>query len=256
MIWEWIAGAWAGQTLVPPMWLRRRTWRKPRRPEVALTFDDGPDPRYTPQVLDILAREGVQATFFLVGRKAERHPELVRAIVEGGHDLGNHSWNHVPPWLQTAWGAYRDHMKTNRVIAVAAGALTPPPFARAPWGLPNLGEWWGTLRSGQRYVHWTVHAYDWRPGVTPAEIERRVMEQASPGGVVLLHDGTGYPGDPAAMIQALPEIIHHLREHYAIVPLQRWFPSVRPSRPGEPGLEPSLEPAALPPNGPKLGGGV
>lgn len=74
MLWEWLAWAWAGQTLVPPLFLRRRTWRNSGLSEIALTFDDGPDPRYTLPVLDILQHAGVKATFFLVGRRVRKYP--------------------------------------------------------------------------------------------------------------------------------------------------------------------------------------
>lgn len=219
MIWEWLAWAWAGQTLVPPLCLRRRTWRNSGRAEIALTFDDGPDPRYTLPVLDILERTDVRATFFLVGRKVRQYPEVVRAIAAAGHDIGNHSYAHIPPWVQTPLAAYRDHMRTNEIIAEAAGAV--PAFARAPWGFPNLGDWWATVRSRQTYVHWSAQAYDWMLGVTPAEICRRVEAAASPGGVILLHDGRGYPGDPKAMVQALPRVIDGLRRNYQLVSLRQ-----------------------------------
>lgn len=225
VMWKWFAWGWAGQTLLPPLWLRRRPRRSSDRAEIALTFDDGPDPRYTLPVLEILERAGVKASFFLVGRKARQHPELVRAIVEEGHDIGNHSYSHIPPWVQTPLAAYRDHMRTNQIIADAAGLI--PPFARAPWGFPNLGDWWATVRSRQTYVHWTAQAYDWMRGVTAADICRRVEKQARPGAVVLLHDGTGYPGDPRAMVEALPRVIGGLRQNYQLVPLRQWRGPVR-----------------------------
>src|SRR5262245_43692171 len=66
---------------------------------VALTFDDGPDPVFTPRILDILAQFGIQATFFVIGKQVERHPEIVRAIADAGHEVGNHTYTHRPLWL-------------------------------------------------------------------------------------------------------------------------------------------------------------
>lgn len=222
MIWPWLLGAWAGHNVAPALFLRKRRPPGEDRPELALTFDDGPDPIYTPRVLEILAQHGVQASFFVVGRKAQRYPHLVRAIASAGHDVGNHSYTHSPPWLQLPWSAYRGHMRTNAAVAAATGRI--PTFSRSPWGFPNAGAWWAARRSGQAYVHWTVHAYDWKPGVTPGEILRRVVTQAAPGGIVLLHDGTGYPGNPTALMEALPELIGQLQQRFRLVPLRTWLP--------------------------------
>jgi peptidoglycan/xylan/chitin deacetylase (PgdA/CDA1 family) len=190
--------------------------------ELALTFDDGPDPNYTPRVLEILNQYGVKATFFVVGSKAVRHPDLLREIVSSGHDLGNHSYAHNPPWFQLPVTAYNDHMKTNRVIAELVGKA--PAFARAPWGFPNAGQLWAIARSGQIYVPWTVHSFDWRPGISPDEIYTRVLMQASSGSVVLLHDGRGYPGNPENMIATLPRMIDQLQAKFRLVPLRHWRP--------------------------------
>lgn len=220
MILSMLGGSWALQTLLPAFSLRRRTNLGGSLPELALTFDDGPDPLYTGQVLEILSQFGVQASFFLVGTKARRHPEVVRAISAAGHDVGNHSHAHFPPWLQTPWGAFSDHMRANREIAEALGRM--PEFARAPWGFPNAGQWWAIARLQQKYAHWTVHAYDWKPGITPGAIHRNVMRQVAPGGIVLLHDAPGYPGDPRAMIEALPRLIIDLQDRFRLVPLRHW----------------------------------
>lgn len=218
MIWPWIlGGAWAAHALVPALSARTANITHTVANDVSLTFDDGPDPVYTPQVLEILAAAGVPATFFLVGRKAERHPGLVREIVAAGHAVGNHSYAHIPPWFQPPVHSYRDHMRTNHIIADAIGRI--PAYARAPWGFPNAGGWLAARRSRQRYVHWTVHAYDWKPGITAVEIRSSVARQVTPGGIILLHDGTGYPGDPTPMIQALPDILCELKGRYRVVPL-------------------------------------
>lgn len=226
MIWLWLTGAWASHALAPALYLRRRViYGSMERAELALTFDDGPDPRYTPLVMDILNRYGVEATFFVVGARARRHPELLRAIAAAGHDLGNHSYAHFPPWFQPPLLAYMDHLKTNDIVAEVVGRV--PAFARAPWGAPNAGQWWATARSGQSYVHWTVHAYDWKPGISPGEICARVLRQVAPGGIAVLHDGSGFPGSPKVMVEALPRLISQLQERFRLVPLRHWLPIIK-----------------------------
>jgi peptidoglycan/xylan/chitin deacetylase (PgdA/CDA1 family) len=178
---------------------------------IALTFDDGPNPAATPLVLDALKAEGVNATFFLLGKHVERWPELARRVADEGHALGNHGYHHRQLTFKSP--AYvRDDLEggTNAIVR-ACGAK--PRFFRAPHGFRS--PWVnGIARSlGQRTIGWTLGVWDSaRPG--SAAIARWSINGSRPGTILLLHDGDGYnpDGDRLQTAAALPLIIKSLRE--------------------------------------------
>src|SRR5713226_4457479 len=186
---------------------------------IALTFDDGPDPEWTPAILDILKRENVPATFFVIGKNGQAHPELLRRIVNEGHELGNHTFTH--PNLGEIPGRLTDLElnATQRLIESVTGRSTvlfrPPYFGDAEADKPEEVE--PAMRAeklGYILVGLRIDPGDWKPGVTPDEIVQRTVDKAmddnpeTRGQVVLLHDSGG---DRAATIAALPRLIHELR---------------------------------------------
>lgn len=178
--------------------------------QVALTFDDGPNPYATPVVLDVLAATGVTATFFFLGRHAERWPELVRRAAAEGHQIGNHGYYHRKLHLRSPAYVLDDITRGKRAIeAAGAGAAA---FFRAPHGFRSP---WVTriARSiGERTVGWSLGVWDSdRPGATA--IVDRTLSRIKPGDILLLHDGDGYDpvGDRLQTAQALPTIIDALR---------------------------------------------
>jgi peptidoglycan-N-acetylglucosamine deacetylase len=175
-------------------------------PAIALTFDDGPDPRWTPTVLDLLRRYRIRATFCLVGQHVVQHPELVRRIADDGHALCDHTWSH-DAYLQLRPPDVVRHEidDTYRAIVAASGGVKPRYF-RAPagrWASNALAE---ARREGLRPLGWSVDPLDWRRP-PPAEIARRVLAGAGPGKIVLMHDGYG---DRANTVAALPGIVQAL----------------------------------------------
>lgn len=152
---------------------------------VALTFDDGPDPESTPAVLDILAAHGAPATFFLVGKRVRRHPELVRRIVAEGHAVGSHSDTHRLAGLSTD-AAMADFEAGHRSLEDVLGRQVT--LFRPPHGhLPGTSAW--RLRNDRRQTWlWTVDPKDYAPGTTVASA-RWVLGRCTPGDVVLMHDG-------------------------------------------------------------------
>jgi peptidoglycan/xylan/chitin deacetylase (PgdA/CDA1 family) len=181
------------------------------RKVVSLTFDDGPNPKATPRILDTLREKGVRATFFILGSHAERWPELVRRISHEGHQLGNHGYFHRKLQFKSPFYVSRDIRLGIRAIT-RAGAPAPRYFRaphgfRSPWTTPIASSY------GERTVGWSLGVWDSdRPGVD--EIVRRTLEGVSSGSIVLLHDGDGYnpDGDRMQTAAALPQIIDRLKD--------------------------------------------
>lgn len=194
-------------------------WRGARdRRAVTLTFDDGPDPEWTPRVLDVLEREGVRGAFFLIGRRADRAAPVTRRIAEAGHDLGNHTWSHSSLWRCGPSETARQIAQGHVAISDAAGRA--PAFFRPPWGKTNLAMFATLRRCGVPCVFWTVQPEGRRP-VTPAEQARRGTARARAGAIYDLHDADGVPGAGARLVAYLPALITGLRAAgYSLVPLR------------------------------------
>lgn len=209
----WAAYTWGSHALTLGC-----AWRGPRTErKVSLTFDDGPDPETTPRVLDILAAEGVKATFFLIGERAARSGSLVRRIAGEGHDLGNHSWSHRSLWLAGPRRTAQEVTRGHDAIADVAGA--PPRFFRPPWGMTNLALFPLLRRLGTPCVFWTVQTEGRRPAPAPVQVAR-ASRRARPGAILDLHDADGVPGAGQRLVAALPSMIRTLRaDRYALAPL-------------------------------------
>jgi peptidoglycan/xylan/chitin deacetylase (PgdA/CDA1 family) len=200
----WAAYTWGSYAFIP------ETIRRGRRSArlAALTFDDGPDREHTPRVLDILARERVTATFFLIGRRAAAAPAVARRIVSEGHGLGNHTWSHRSLWRSGPRDTEREIAQGHDAIADAAG--TAPRFFRAPWGMTNLAVFPVLRRLGTPCVSWTVQTEGQR-AAAPARQLRTAMKGAKPGAIFDLHDADGVPGAGARTVEMLPALIAALR---------------------------------------------
>jgi peptidoglycan-N-acetylglucosamine deacetylase len=172
--------------------------------QVTLTFDDGPSPVHTAQVLRILRSFGVPAAFFCVGMHVRAYPQLVRAMADEGHEVGNHTWSHAYLPELPPDETVRQLRSTSQAIAQAIGA--PPTLARPPYGGRGGSVLRATADEGLTTVLWDVEASDWTlPGADA--IADAVLRQARDGSVVLLHDGGG---DRAQTVAALPRIIDGL----------------------------------------------
>jgi peptidoglycan-N-acetylglucosamine deacetylase len=162
--------------------------RGPRSlPQIALTFDDGPHPEATPAILDTLADLGVRAAFFVIGAHAARWPRLVRRMVDEGHVVGNHSYDHHR-W-GSMWGVryWRDQVgRTQELIAKVTGRR--PAYFRPPMGFKSLNVSWVLRSAGMTQVTYSLRGFDGFP-TTPQRILERVLPKASAGDVIALHDG-------------------------------------------------------------------
>ena len=186
---------------------------------VALTFDDGPNPDATPPILDALRDRGVKATFFILGRHAERWPDLVKRVADEGHTIANHGYYHRKLHFKSPAYVRQDLELGTKAIVAACGVR--PKLFRAPHGF--RAPWVTAIaRSlGQRTVGWSLGVWDTAlPGA--AVIAQRTVEGARPGSILLLHDGDGYDprGDRMQTARAVPEIVDRLLDQgYRFDPL-------------------------------------
>ena len=186
---------------------------------IALTFDDGPDPRWTPAILEILKQENVPATFFVIGKNGQAYPDLLRRIVNEGHELGNHTFTHPNLGEVPASITELELNATQRLIESEIGRSTvlfrPPYFGDAEADKPQEVEpAYQAQKLGYLTVGVRIDPDDWKLPVTAGEIVERTLQRVadnnpdSRGQVVLLHDSGG---DRSATIAALPALIHELR---------------------------------------------
>ena len=170
-----------------------------------LTFDDGPSERYTPKILDILHRERVHATFFVLGFRCKQYPIITKRIHREGHEIGNHGFYHQQivnkdnAWLR------RDVLKTDQIIHRICGVQTM--YYRPPGGLISDTELTEIRKTGHHVMLWTVDSQDWKTNSTQS-ILRNVYREVKPGSVILLHDGVT---NSQFTVKALPILIRTLK---------------------------------------------
>lgn len=221
--WPWLAAALIGNHLllaVAGMWprshalgpnLRRLPATSAARGEVAITFDDGPDPEVTPRVLEILDRHQAKATFFVVGRKAAAHPDIIRTMVARGHRVENHSFRHANTFAFHGTGGMAREIEAAQL---AIGALTgqAPEYFRAPMGIRNPFLEPALARLGLQLVSWTRRGYDAVNG-NAAAVLRRLTRGLAAGDVLVLHDGSAArtaDGQPVVLV-VLPQLLEKIR---------------------------------------------
>jgi peptidoglycan/xylan/chitin deacetylase (PgdA/CDA1 family) len=174
---------------------------------VALTFDDGPDPVQTPRVLEILAREGHSATFFCIGRNARLHPAIVAETTAGGHEIGNHTYSHLPLLLASRQRLVEEVRRADWILSSISGG--PVLHFRPPmgWATPAVLRW--IAQEGYRTVLGSIYPAD--PRAPDADtIVRRTVAGLAPGRIVILHDGSSRGTPRPHTVAALPEILRQL----------------------------------------------
>lgn len=182
------------------------------QPVLAITFDDGPSPS-TPQVLEILKRYHVQATFFLIGKNIERHPDIPARIAADGHAIGNHTYSHSL-WTSIDFPKQIGFEIDKTSSLIQATAHVTPILFRPPRGLRNPWMIRAAEQRGYTIITWSIQANDWEnPKPSPQVIAQRVLSHAKPGSIILLHDGLGTRENPQVqnMVAALPIIIETLQ---------------------------------------------
>ena len=172
---------------------------------VALTFDDGPHPKLTPIILDILKQYEIKATFFMIGENAERYPELVNRICEEGHEIGNHTYSHIQTTKTDRIGLENEVLRCEEIIGSISD--TRPKYFRPPQGAfaSDLGSICDAL--GYRVILWSTDTRDWCH-IPPDEIAANVLHQVRGGDIILMHDYIGHDSPtPDALKKTIPALI-------------------------------------------------
>ena len=175
------------------------------RMEIALSFDDGPHPRLTPVILDILEEYGIKATFFMVGENVGYYPAAARAVAEAGHEIANHTFSHRKFGKMTE-GEMREEIASCEQ-ALASVSESPVHFIRPPEGQMNetMRRVAGNL--DYRIILWDVDTRDWAH-TPPAEISRHILDTVQAGDIILMHDFIGHDSPtPEALRQVIPELL-------------------------------------------------
>jgi peptidoglycan/xylan/chitin deacetylase (PgdA/CDA1 family) len=211
-------------------------------PYIAMTFDDGPSEKLTPELLDILKAHQIHATFFVIGQNAERAPEILQRAVREGHEIGNHSWSHPAFGKMSDAAVRREIQKTDDVIKAAIGHS--PVLLRPPYGSITAREkQWIHNEFGYRIILWDVDPLDWkRPG--PSVVTHRIVSETRPGSIILSHDI--HPGT----IKAMPETFDQLQaKGFKFVTVSELITMGKPMAPKEPGPEGPIASATPTPSG-------
>lgn len=199
------------------------------KPVAALTFDDGPDPVFTPRLLDILQKHHAKATFFMVGQSAERHPDLIKKVSEAGHAIGNHSWDHPSFPLMTG-------RERRAQIRACAKAIAPyaQKILRPPYGDQNLWSRLDALWLGYQVITWNGTAGDWLDHDADW-IRNRVMSRIQNGSIIVLHDSIFRPredryADREPMLHAVDMLLQELSGRFSFITVPELLQQGRPQR--------------------------
>jgi peptidoglycan/xylan/chitin deacetylase (PgdA/CDA1 family) len=185
----------------------------PVQKQVSLTFDDGPSLRTTPRVLDILKKYKIPATFFVLGQRAQAHPQLIRRLIKEGHVVANHSYSHPQMTKLDSHAQIREIQKTHDAIAPLS--TEPIKWFRPPYGSYNKKIEQLVAQKGMTVVLWNVDPQDWQRKKSSTDICHSVVDQVRPGSIILLHD------IHERTVNALEKMIQSLlNKGYTFVPLR------------------------------------
>lgn len=177
----------------------------PEKKVIALTFDDGPWPNTTAKVLDILKKNRIKSTFFVVGQNVKNYPDLTKQIVADGHIIANHTWHHWYHQMNAQAAAY-EVANTGDIIYQTTGVRTS--LFRPPGGIMNNGVAAYAKNNKYAVIMWSADSMDYSRPAVP-RLMNNIFREAKPGGIVLMHDGGG---DRSNTVKALPEIISRFRK--------------------------------------------
>ena len=166
--------------------------------DVYLTFDDGPIPEVTPQVLAILAQYKVKATFFMVGENIDKHPEVFEQVIKAGHSIGNHTYNHLKGW----------HYSLKEYMANVDKFPKQTTLFRPPYGKAWLWQRYALHKKGYRLIYWDILTRDYDKNVTPEQMLANIKKNTRPGSIINFHDSLK---SNERMLTVLPQAIEWLQ---------------------------------------------
>ena len=208
-----LAGIFLGYCAIPNLYAKngskrvRKTLPKGKK-QIALTFDDGPNAKYTGRVLDILKKYQIKATFFIVIKNANQNLDLIERMQAEGHEIAFHSYKHQSAWELTPWETLREIPKGEELLKAQNVTFS---YVRPPWGTFTLFTLFGMLRRNLQVILWSIEAYDWRKNQTKEGIAKTILERIEDGSIIVLHDSGGAEGAPEHTIGSLdlwiPELL-------------------------------------------------
>ncbi|MBI4743915.1 MAG: polysaccharide deacetylase family protein [Actinobacteria bacterium] len=192
---------------------------------ISLTFDDGPNPNFTPKILDVLKEKNVKGSFFVTGAHVHKYPDIARRIVSEGHDIGNHTYSHREIAPSTRKAILWQLKRADNIIHSATGVRTR--LFRPPRGIYSNASRKLLVSEGYQIVLWTISSIDWR-GINAKVMAKRVLKYARNGGIVLFHDSGALIRKEGASrentVEALSLIIDGLKERgFDIVPVSEFL---------------------------------
>lgn len=234
---QWWPLGWPLQLRALPGAISR--WKGPEtgRPELALTFDDGPDVASTPRVLDALDERNMRGTFFCLGERAERYPELVREIHDRGHEVAVHGYRHQRHLFATGPQLLKDLRMGVESLASLGGGLRPRYF-RPPYGQVSAGSLFAAYRCGLELVLWSAWGREWADR-SAESVAERISRRLEPAAIVLLHDSEAHspPGTARVALQALRAVLDELGSRGLVsVRMADLLVAGAPSPPAQPGV--------------------
>lgn len=179
---------------------------KTQEKELYLTFDDGPTPIITDWVLDKLEEYGAKATFFCIGKNIQKHPEILQRITEGGHCIGNHTFNHKNGWQTNVSDYVNNVMACNDIISESN--IECSYLFRPPYGKITLSQSRRLRKMGYKILMWDVLSFDWEKSYTADTCAENVINNATPGSIIVFHDSIKASKN---MKLALPRVLTHFK---------------------------------------------
>ena len=176
--------------------------------KVYLTFDDGPIPEVTPKVLAILAKYQVKATFFMVGENIDKHPEVFEQVVNAGHAIGNHTYNHLKGW-RTSYADYMSNVaQWEEAVHRTPYTIHHTPLFRPPYGKATLRQRHALAKQGYTLIYWDILTKDYDASVSPETMMAKIQRQVRPGSIINFHDSLK---SNERMLAVLPQAIEWLQ---------------------------------------------